>query len=346
MNTPVSHSKPYLEAADHAAVRRVLESGMIAAGAEVRAFEAEAAAFAGAAAAVATAGGTAALAMTLAAVGAGPSTEVVVPTYACPEVARAVRLAGAEPVPCDAGPLWVLTPDSVRPALTPRTAAVVAVNVFGIRADLEGLAELGPAVVEDACQSLGHLPQPGPAAVRVLSFQGTKEITCGEGGMALTADPALGRALAALRDEAHGPGATPGRMSDIQAALGRGQLARYPAFLARRRVLAARYREVLAPLAVEHPQALAESSVQFRFPVLIEEGVPEMMDFFAARGVAVRRGVDALIHRVLGLDSWNFPMAESLFARTLSLPLYPALTDAEQDRVIAACRAAWGGHGH
>jgi perosamine synthetase len=150
--------------------------------------------------------------------------------------------------------------------------------------------------------------------------------------MALASDPALLeriRSIAARERE---------QLSDLAAALGRSQLARYPAFLTRRRALADRYFEALSDVIAVLPHRVRERSVFFRFPLRSAGNFEELRAGFSQDGVQVRRGVDTLLHRSLALDGSRFPGAERAFRETLSIPLYPALTDDEAARVIEAAR--------
>ncbi len=128
-----------------------------------------------------------------------------------------------------------------------------------------------------------------------------------------------------------------GALSDLAAALALSQLRRYAEGLERRRRLARRYTEALQAAAPGclRPAALARSMF-FRFPVCVAGGLERCQAAFLARGIHVRRGVDALLHRTLGLDDRGFPRSVSHFETTVSLPIYPALTEPEQDRCVEA----------
>lgn len=337
---PLAHSSPALGAEETAAVAAVLASGQVARGREVQAFEAELSAATGAAHVVCTASGTDALVLALAAVGVGSGDEVVLPTYVCRSVEDAVRRVGATPVLCDIGEHWVMTPASVSAVCTARTRAIIAVHCFGMACDVAALAALGPAVVEDSCQAFGLSAHPA-AAVQVYSFHATKCLTTGEGGAAAAHAPAMADRL---RSVAAGPVAAP-RLSDVQAAMGRVQLRRYPALLARRRAIAARYDDALpSAFTARRRAAAAGAHVPFRYP-LWQDARAEFVAVraaYAARGVAVRQGVDALLHRARGLPDAAFPQAVAAYTHTVSVPLWPAMDDTDASRVIAAVQAFAG----
>lgn len=329
----IPHSRPTLGEEDLRALSAVLSDGMLASGGRARRLEDQLAARLGLAGARATSSGSAALLLALAALEVGPGDEVVLPTYVCRSVWRAVRARGAAPVLCDVEDEdWCASPATVELALTPRTKAVIVVHPFGIAADASGIRDLGVPVIEDACQALGA-PGVGQAGeLCVLSFEATKLLAAGEGGAVSSRRPELLRCADAA-DQIRHP------LSDLQAALALSQLARFDAFLARRRALAERYLSALPGVAARLPSELRGRSVFFRFPLRVEgDRFEALRAAFAARGVHVRRGVDALLHREFAVAG-SFPGAEACFRETLSLPLYPSLSDSEQGEVIAACRA-------
>jgi perosamine synthetase len=341
----IPHSRPQISGVDLAAVRSVLESGMIADGSETAALEAEVAASLEAPGAVATSSGTEALVLAIRALGLGAGDEVVLPSYTCRAVWDAVRLTGASPVLCDVGPQWIMTGETVREALTDRTAAVIVVHTFGIAAPVEEIASLGFPVVEDCAQGFG--PGFGDPAVgrtgvfTVLSLHATKLLTAGEGGLLVARDPEkLGRAQSLVTGDGGSLSVLRQRspLSDLQAALARSQLARFQALLQRRQELADLYLETLAGIP-GIPVSIRDRSIFFRFPVEVEADIEELGRRFAEQGIQVRRGVDALLHRGAGLEDADFPGATDRFRRTLSIPIYPALTDEQAARVCAVAAA-------
>jgi len=336
----IPHSRPWIDQSDRTAVDAVLRSGLIAQGRQVEKFEAKVASYGGAAGGVATASGTSALALALRAVGARAGAEVVLPTYVCGNALQAIRQTGATPILCDVGEFWNMTPATVRPRITKKTAAIVAVHTFGTRCDIGGLAALGVPVVEDACQRFTreHGGRPSHAAATVYSFHATKCLATGEGGMVVAVDAKLVEAARRLRDgtgraleDRLGP-----PMSDLQAALGLSQLARYGRFLKIRRALAQRYRDAFPALLTSALAACESGNIFFRFPLYGEQIRPaRAIAELKKRGVACRRGVDTLLHQELGLADTKFPNAVRRFNHTLSVPLYPSLDAREQSRAIA-----------
>jgi perosamine synthetase len=343
----IPHSKPFIDETDHQAVRDALASGMIAQGNRVRQFEEAVTAYLGRTGGVAVNSGTAALILSLKALDVHAGDEVVLPTYVCRSVAEAVWAVGATPVICDIGDQWLMSPETVAAKVSSRTAALVAVHMFGIRADVAGLRQFGLPVIEDACQAFEARHEPAQGArdkaggsILVLSFHAIKCLTTGEGGMALSDDPDVLEKMRRFRDgvEAATVARIGSPMTDLQAALGLSQLGKYDGFLRRRRAIADRYFDALADLPVQLPYGIRDKSIFFRFPVRIRGDFDTCREQLAACGVQVRRGVDALLHRTLAAGDGEFAGAERLFRETLSIPLYPALTDHEIETVVGACR--------
>ena len=346
MPSPVLHSRPWLTAEDREALVSAMQTRMVAQGERTRGFERSLAAWVGAADGVAVGSGTAALDLALEALDVTDGDHVVLPSYVCGSVMGAVVARGAVPVLCDVGREWVVTPDEVAARLGPRTRAIVVPHMYGIFADVAAFRRFGVPVVEDCAQAIGAPgARPISGDVAIFSFHPTKCLTTGEGGMALSNRPRLVERMRELRDGSdrgvRGRRFSP--MSDLQGALGQSQLTRYERGLARRRQIADRYRSLLASLAPDSlPESIFAKTMFFRFPIRLSGGTEVHAPGFAERGVIVRKGVDRLLHRILGLADADFPVSVSLFETTVSLPIYPALTDAELARCLEAARAVLG----
>jgi UDP-4-amino-4-deoxy-L-arabinose-oxoglutarate aminotransferase len=265
------------------------------------------------------------------------------PTYVCDAVSAAIHATGATAVLCDVERDRCVSRANVEPHLTDRTAAVVVVHTFGAVADVAPIAALGVPVIEDCCQAFLAQSTAGTAGTIgdacVLSFHATKLLTTGEGGMALSTRPEVSARLDEFRRDT--PSAACRRvapLADVQAALGLSQLAKYDEFLRRRRTLADRYFTALSGVkTVQLPDDVRGRSLFYRFAVRCSRPFAAISDAFMKEGVIVRRGVDALMHQRLRTPG-SFAVAEQLFAETVSLPLYPSLTDAEADHVLSAAR--------
>ena len=325
-SSPIPLARPDVGEAEAAAARRVLLSGWLAQGPEVRAFEEEFAAQAGAGHAVAVCNATAALELVLHALGVGAGDEVVTVSHSFIATANAVRRSGAHPVFADIAPgSFNLDPARAAAAIGPRTRAIVAVHQMGMPCDLEALMQVAqthglPLVEDAACAAGSEILRDGrwqaigsPVGLAAcFSFHPRKLVTTGEGGMITTGDGALAARLRRLRN--HGVdvdadarqragGANerylePGfnmRMSDIQAAVGRVQLGRLTELVAQRRRIAQGYRRRLGGvrgLGLPEEPDWARSNWQ-SYCVMLPQGCDQarVMRHLAERGVASRTGV-------------------------------------------------------
>ena len=323
----------------------MIRRGWVAQGPEVAAFERELAPRLGVAEVAAVSSGSTALELALRVLDVGPGHEVVIPSYVCDALHHAVRRVGATPVLADADPATLsLSAKDAQARLTPRTRALIVPHAFGLAADLVPFLALGLPVIEDCAQALGARHDAGPVGsagtLAVCSFYATKLLTTGEGGAVAGPAPLVARARE-LRDYDDRYDLTPrlnAKLTDLAAALGRGQLARFDGFVARRRAIAARYRARLDGAPCVLPPEAGARHVYHRFVVEVDRAPDVVQAALAARGVAARRPVFRPAHRALRLA--GFPEAERLWRRTLSIPCYPTLADVEVDTVAAALREA------
>jgi UDP-4-amino-4-deoxy-L-arabinose-oxoglutarate aminotransferase len=305
---------------------------MLAQGAMTPRFEEKMSDWLGANGAVAVGSGGAALELALRALDCGPKSEVILPTYVCRTILDAVVSVGAQPIFCDIGPNWVIEVKNLRPLITSQTRAVIAPHMYGIFADISSIRSLGVPIIEDAAQALGATKQHGiQGELIVLSFHPTKCMTTGEGGMVLSRDTSLVEKCRQGRDATE---RTFGRqfspLSEIASALGLSQLTRYSEFLRLRQEMATIYQRELGRLSCVDIQWLIRTqSMYFRFPFQCDGGIEAYQEAFQRKGIHIRRGVDRLLHRSLGFPDADFPTATEKFETTLSLPIYPSLSDQE-----------------
>lgn len=364
---------PWLGEEEAKAASDAVLSGWVAQGPRVVAFEKAFAERVGAEHAVAVSSCTTALHLALVALDIGPGDEVVVPSLSFIATANAVRYVGAEPVFADVelatGNLTAATVDQVR---TPRTKAVLAVHQGGVPADVHALraacADWDLPLVEDAACAIGSTVGGKPvghgALLAAWSFHPRKVVTTGEGGMVTTDDAAWAARLRRLRE--HGMNASAAerhasnkpvlesylevgfnyRMTDIQAAVGLVQLGKLDTMIARRRELAARYdallRDIPGLTAVQDP-AHGQSNFQ-SYWVLLDEDFPvgrdDLLAALADAGVSARRGIMAAHREPAYVDhpSVPLPVTERISGDSLILPLFHTMTEAQQNRVVAALR--------
>lgn len=285
---------------------------------------------------ISTCSGTAALVLCLKTLGIGADKddEVILPSYVCPTVMQAVVTAGAKPVLCDSGEYWNATEATIAEQFSPRTKAVIAVNIFGISARLSSLKKYPYLIIEDHCQSFG-VNEPLYGAAAIYSFYATKCLTTGEGGAAAFNDhDLLARANSLRRSNA-----VPGTPSDLQAALGLSQLSRYDEMLSRRREIASRYMNELPKQVTQKLSEVASCSMFYRFPVCIHGDFDSISQQFAAHGITVGRAVAVLLHRLVGMRDDDFPNAVEAFNTTVSIPIYPAMSDDDVSTVVDAVKS-------
>jgi len=391
--------RPSLGEAEAAAVAAVVRSGWVAQGPEVAAFERELAAAVGAPHAVAVSSCTTALELGLRALGIGAGDDVVTVSHSFIATANAVVAVGARPVFVDIDPVtFGMDASLLEGALTPRTRAILAVHQLGFPCDLPGILAVarhhGLPVIEDAACAIGSEIDINGSWQRIgrphgllacFSFHPRKIITTGDGGMITTADEKLAERLRLLRQHglakdgfaARGEArvafdsfvlpATNARMTDLQAALARPQLARLDAIVATRRALAERYRVGLErhPM-LEPPREPAWMRANFQsYPVRIKLGARlsqvEIMQHLLDRGVASRRGVGCAHAEPAYADvAWvcgplscapqdhrqgRCPrLGQSELARDLTvlIPLFHDMTAEEQGHVLATLRELGG----
>ncbi len=357
---------PVLAGREKEYVADCMESGWISsAGKYVELFEAEFAKFCGVRHAISCCNGTAALHLSLAALGVGPGDEVIVPTLTFVATANAVTYCGARPVFVDSEPeTWNLDPAQVASKITPRTKGIIAVHLYGNPVDVDALRELasrhGLFLLEDAAEAHGALHGGRHAGslgdVAAFSFYGNKIIATGEGGMVTTDDDALAARVRLLR----GQGMDPERrywfpvigynyrMMNIPAAIGLAQLERAGWHTTRRREVAAAYRRLLGGVQGLGWQAERERTrhAYWMFTVILGDGGADERDRLMARlydeGVETR----PVFYPVHSLPPYReasrgeeFPVAERLARRGLSLPTWAGLSGDDLDHVCERLRA-------
>jgi len=360
--------------ADIKAVVEALVSGWLTTGPRVSEFEQAFAAHVGAREGVAVNSGTAALHCAMRALGVGPGDEVIVPAITFAASANAALYEGAKPVFADVEPQTLLIDsDSVARALTPRTRAIVAVDYAGQPADYDALRVLaaprGIKIVADACHAPGATYR-GRAAgtladISCFSFHPVKHLTTCEGGMTVTDDAAMAAHMRRFRN--HGIGSDHRsreaagahaydmvelgfnyRLPDVQCALGLAQLKRLSGWVAARRRIARLYDAALASLAEAVPlktHACREHAYHL-YVVRLMDGIDRDKVFARLRA----DGIGANVHYApvylhshyarLGYKPGLCPKAEAAARQILTLPMFPAMSEADVSRVVGALTRA------
>jgi dTDP-4-amino-4,6-dideoxygalactose transaminase len=354
MTIPIA--RPQLGREESAAVAAVLASGELAQGRWVQEFEEAFAAYCGGRYAVATSSGTTALHLALLAHGLGPGDEVVTTPFTFVASSNAILYVGARPVFADIEPdTFNINPELVEQAITPKTRAVLAVDLFGQPADLPRLRALCAAhdlvLIEDACQAHGadiDGSRVGSQGTVCFSFYPTKNMTTGEGGMLVTDDPAVAETARLRRQHGsrhqyvHEELGFNFRMTNVQAAMGLVQLKRLEGFNQRRIANAAYLTEHLRTRRITPPVVRANARHVFHQYTLRVQGERDRLrDLLAERGVESRVYYPVPVHLQplytdLQLGTGSFPEAERAAAEVLSLPVHPGVSSADLNTIATA----------
>ncbi len=355
-------AKPLIGEEERAAVDAVLRSGMVAQGPEVAAFEEEfSAALLEGRGAVAVSSGTAGLHVGLLACGIGPGDEVIVPSFTFAATANAVALTGARPVFADIEPgSFCLDAGSVRAAVTERTKGVMPVHLYGHPADMGALdavaGELGLEIYEDAAQAHGASLDGRRVGTwgrfAMFSLYPTKNMTSGEGGM-VACDAEVARMVRLLRNQgmerqyANEVVGLNVRMTDIHAAIGRVQLGKLAGWTAQRRANAAFFDQHLQGV-VTPPVAPGAVHVYHQYTIRVEAGERDRMVTALREEHGVGSGVyyPTPSHRLDSLREFapvgGLVETDRAAGEVISLPVHPALSEADRERVVAAVNAVAG----
>jgi perosamine synthetase len=357
---PIPPARPVIGEAEIEAAVRVLRSGMVVQGPEVAAFEQEFSALVNGRHCVAVNSGTSALQLTLMALNIKPGDEVIVPSFSFAASANAVRLVGATPVFVDIEPgTFCMDPRAAAAAVTPRTVAIMPVHLYGHPAAMDQIMALaekhGLAVVEDAAQAhaaaLNGTPVGAFGTAGCFSFYPTKNMHSLEGGMITTADAGLARTLRLLRNQgmeqryANEIVGANMRLTDVAAAIGRVQLGKLPQWTAQRqanaKVLDSRITEMVTP-----PVADGAEHVYHQYTVRVKGDRDAAQRILSEHGVGNAVYYPTPIHRLLPFlvdgkpGDWDLPETERAASEVVSLPIFPALTADELERIADAANAA------
>ncbi len=363
-------AKPSFDDREVEAVRRVLASGWVVQGPEVAAFENAVATMHGARHCIAVSSGTAALHLCYLALGLGPGDALFIPSFAWPSAANMAIVVGARPVLVDVLPdTYNMDPADLRRQIEQcvernwgRPRVIVPVHEFGLAADLDSILdianEFGLRVIEDAACALGATYNGKPVGtlgcMGIFSFHPRKAITTGEGGAIVTNDDTLAETCRVWRNHGqvmHGArrdfehAGFNYRMTELQAAVGRVQLEKFPAILARRRQIATQYQAQLKDCpGLGLPVTHAEHTWQ-TFMVVLDQDVDQntVAEALAGEGIGAGPGSVAahcqeVYHRTFGYQPAHLPVSQRLASRGLALPLYSELTDEQVSLCARALR--------
>jgi perosamine synthetase len=360
-------SAPWIDARDEELVLEVLRSGRLSLGPIGPRFEELFAEAVGAPYCAAVSSGTAALHLCMRLAEVGPGDEVITSPYSFVASANCAIYEGATPVFADIDPQTLnLDPAAVEAAITPRTKAVVGVDIYGYPCELDELRaicdEHGLAFVEDACEALGARYKGRPLGSHghpaTFAFYPNKQVTTGEGGAATTGSAEEHELLVSLRNQGrletsswlqHGRLGYNYRLDDVSAALGIGQLEKLDRILAGRQEVASRYAELLAGLDLEPPLAddADHERSWFVYVVKLARGIDRdaVIHRLAEDGIACAPYLPSIHLQSYMRERYGFseglcPVSEDASARTMAIPFHARLAREDQERVAEALRSA------
>lgn len=337
----IHHSRPTLGQEEAQRVAEVIESGQIAQGEKVRQFEQALGNRLGTADGVATSSGTAALHLTLRAMNIGEGDEVIIPSYVCSALLNAVHYVGATPVPADIDPATCnLDPADVKKRLTARTRAIIAPHLFGLPVDLDDLLGLNIPVIEDCAQAVGSTYRGNPVGsfgyAAVFSFYATKVMTTGEGGMVVSNSTEFIERVRDFREYDNRDEYKIRynyKMTDMQAAIGLHQLDRLKNFIQKRKSIANRYNQKFGSVGFKLPP-YDPGHIYYRYVIDLATRAAPWIKALAQKKITCALPVHMPLHRYLELK--GYPQTERVWKQSISLPIYPALSEGQIDRVIDA----------
>lgn len=342
------------------AIASVLESGIFIMGPNVEAFEQEIARYVGVRHAISLNSGTDALHLALRALSIGPGDEVITTPFTFAATTEAIGIVGATPVFVDIDPAtFNINPRLIEAAITSRTRAILPIHLYGAPADMEAIRRIadrrGLAVVEDCAQAIGATVRDQMVGtfgeVGCFSFFPSKNLGAyGDGGLVTTNDEQLANRIKALRVHGglkkyyHEELGINSRLDELQAAILRVKLPHLDAWIAARREIAARYTAAFAGVDGITTPIEVKSSVHVYHQYTIRVAERD-----AARQKLAAAGVQTMVYYPIPLHlqpvnkhsvAETFPYSEGAAREVLSLPMYPELTPAAQNGVIAAVKEA------
>jgi len=378
---PIPLGRPDIGAREEELVLQVLRSGRLSLGPMLERFERQLADWLGTEDAIAVSSGTAALHLGVRALGWGPGDEVITSPFSFVASANCLLYEGATPRFCDIDPVTLgLDPDAARTAATERTVGLLPVHIFGYPAAvpaLEGIAaELGVDVLEDACEATGAIDSEGMRVgargnLATFAFYANKQLTTGEGGIAIPPSADVAARLRSERNQGRDPDmgwlsherlGFNYRLTEMQAALGIAQVERAEALLGERAGVAALYGERLGAiggtpagegqeggLVLPCSDRGSERRSWFVYVVQLPNGSDrdEVIATLARSGVSSKAYLPCIhlmpnYRKHFGFAEGQFPVAERVSRRSLALPFFPGMTEDQVDRVCAALADAIG----
>lgn len=349
-------AKPYIGPEEKAAVQKVLDSGIIAQGPQVAAFEEAFADYTDVKHAIAVSSGTTALHTALLAHGIGPGDDVITTPFTFIASANSIRMAGANPVFADIGEDYNIDADATQDAITSKTKALLPVHLYGLPCDMQALTDIaedkGLTLIEDACQAHGAQydgKKVGGFGTGCFSFYPTKNMTTSEGGIITTDDDAVAEQARLIRSHGmprryyHEHFGYNFRMTDIAAAIGLEQLKRLDDWNSRRIRNAGLLTDGIKDIdGIEAPVTPPKRKHVFhQYTIrLTKDGIDRdaVIEGLKQRGVGSMIYYPIPVHkqRIYADETGTYPLTEQYSDEVLSLPVHPAVTDDDTQTILDA----------
>lgn len=361
-------SLPYLDGREQELVAEVLGSGRLSLGPTGPRFEQMLAERVGARFAAAVSSGTGGLHLLVKSAGIGPGDEVITTPFSFAASANCFLYEGATPVFADIdAATWNIDPEALKTAITPKTRAIVAVDIFGYPCELDPIRKIadehGLALIDDACEALGAeykgKPVGGHGVPAVFAFYPNKQMTTGEGGIVVTDSEQEWRLIKSLSNQGRGDDGPwlehvrlgyNYRLDDLSAALGIGQLEKLDRILELRAQVAGRYWTLLEGLGGVELSAADDAEHRRSWFVFVVKLAPEIdrervIEFLTREKVSSSRYLPCIHLQPYMRERFGFaeglcPRAEDLSRRTVALPFYTALEAQDQERVVSTLARA------
>ncbi len=342
----IPHNKPTVEDDDIKSVVDTLNSKWIAPGEKVKEFENELAKYLSKDGyAIAVDSGTSALHLSLLALGIKKGDEVILSTYVCTAVLNAVNYIGAEPTIADitSYDFNISYEDAVK-KITDNTRAIVIPHMYGIPADIDKFLELGVPIIEDGAQSIGAKFKNQKVGtfgnISMFSFYATKLLTTAKGGAIYSKNKELIDFIYDLVDFDYRPTYKVRyncHLSDFQAALGLSQLRKLDNFIKRRREIAEEYNEEIEKKKDAFVAKIPDSkeNIWYRYVIVSNNNPEKIKEEFLKNDIEVINPLEnwELLHNYLHLNRNDFPNAEKITQKTISVPVYPSLNSEEIEKI-------------
>ena len=347
----IQHNRPCFDTQDERAVIAALRSGYVAQGKEVESLETELASYVGCKHGVLVNSGTTALYLALRSINVGKEDEVVLPTYVCSALLNAIFMIGAKPCLVDVNEDdFNINWDKVEVNIGTNTKAIIVPHIHGMPSALPGATFHDMPIIEDCATALGsyvrlsggvNIHVGNTAKVGVLSFYASKFSAMGYGGFVLSNQDKIANSVFNYREfdcvEEYEPRFN-FQVSDLNAALGRSQLRKVETFLKRRKEIRDKYDAVFDAKGIKRQEPSIDCDYNnFRYIIRLNtQEVEKFSSYLFDNGIKAIIPIESyeLLHNYLKLSKKGFEVAENIARTTLSIPIYPALTDSEVEYIV------------